>query len=134
MKKLIIYFLFVIMAVNLAGCGNLSAKNENVSISEESIDSREENSSEDENISEEDASDENVEESASEEETKETAGAASVTESSQEEKNTGNDENSKKVIVIDPGHASHSNLEKEEQSPDSGIMKIKDGEIGRAHV
>ena len=66
MKKLIIYFLFVIMAVNLAGCGNLSAKNENVSISEESIDSREENSSEDENISEEDASDENVEESASE--------------------------------------------------------------------
>lgn len=127
MKKLITYFLFVIMAVNLAGCGNLSAKNENVSISEESIDSREENSSEDENISEEDASDENVEESASEEETKETAEAASVPESSQEEKNTGNDENSKKVIVIDPGHASHSNLEKEEQSPGSGIMKIKDG-------
>ena len=41
--------------------------------------------------------------------------------------NEKNNENSKKIIVIDPGHASHSNLEKEEQSPGSGIMKIKDG-------
>lgn len=33
----------------------------------------------------------------------------------------------KKIVVIDPGHATHSNLEKERQSPDSDIMKIKDG-------
>lgn len=33
----------------------------------------------------------------------------------------------KKVIVIDPGHANHSNLEKEPLSPDSKEMKIKDG-------
>lgn len=44
-----------------------------------------------------------------------------------EASSTKNNENSKKVIVIDPGHASRSNLEKEEQSPNSGIMKIKDG-------
>jgi len=32
-----------------------------------------------------------------------------------------------KVIVIDPGHASRSNLDKEPQAPGSSIMKIKDG-------
>lgn len=32
-----------------------------------------------------------------------------------------------KIIVIDPGHANHSNLEKEKQAPDSNVMKIKDG-------
>lgn len=31
------------------------------------------------------------------------------------------------TIVLDPGHASNSNLEKEKQSPESNIMKIKDG-------
>lgn len=34
---------------------------------------------------------------------------------------------SKKTVVIDPGHGNHSNLEKEKQSPDSDILKIKDG-------
>ncbi|MBQ3420767.1 MAG: N-acetylmuramoyl-L-alanine amidase [Romboutsia sp.] len=34
---------------------------------------------------------------------------------------------SKKTIVIDPGHGNHSNLEKEKQSPDSDVLKIKDG-------
>lgn len=33
----------------------------------------------------------------------------------------------KKVIVIDPGHASKSNLDKEPIAPDSSEMKIKDG-------
>ena len=33
----------------------------------------------------------------------------------------------KKVVVIDPGHASSSNHEKEKVSPDSEVMKIKDG-------
>lgn len=32
-----------------------------------------------------------------------------------------------KVIVIDPGHGNHSNLEKEKNSPDSNVLKIKDG-------
>lgn len=48
--------------------------------------------------------------------------------------NTNNDANinnnvntEKKTIVIDPGHGGPSNLEKEQQSPDSNIMKIKDG-------
>lgn len=36
-------------------------------------------------------------------------------------------ENDKKVVVIDPGHGSHAVLDKEQQSPDSSIMKIKDG-------
>lgn len=33
----------------------------------------------------------------------------------------------KKTIVIDPGHGGGANLEKEKQSPDSNILKIKDG-------
>lgn len=33
----------------------------------------------------------------------------------------------KKVIVIDPGHANRSNLEKEPLAPGSSVMKIKDG-------
>jgi N-acetylmuramoyl-L-alanine amidase len=33
----------------------------------------------------------------------------------------------KKVIVIDPGHANRSNLEKEPNAPGSNLMKIKDG-------
>lgn len=41
------------------------------------------------------------------------------------EKVTFNSEN--RVIVIDPGHADHSNLEKEPISPGSSTMKIKDG-------
>ncbi|NMF07115.1 N-acetylmuramoyl-L-alanine amidase [Clostridium beijerinckii] len=32
----------------------------------------------------------------------------------------------KKVVVIDPGHSSKGNKEMEKQSPDSGVMKIKD--------
>lgn len=32
-----------------------------------------------------------------------------------------------KVIVIDPGHGNHSNLEQEKTSPDSNVLKIKDG-------
>lgn len=32
-----------------------------------------------------------------------------------------------KVIVIDPGHANHSNLEEEANAPGSTVMKIKDG-------
>jgi N-acetylmuramoyl-L-alanine amidase len=33
----------------------------------------------------------------------------------------------KKVVVIDPGHGDRSNLEKELVSPESNLMKIKDG-------
>ena len=35
--------------------------------------------------------------------------------------------NGKKTVVIDPGHGPGGNSEKEAQSPDSGVMKIKDG-------
>lgn len=35
--------------------------------------------------------------------------------------------NGKKTVVIDPGHGPGGNIEKEAQSPDSNIMKIKDG-------
>ena len=35
--------------------------------------------------------------------------------------------NIKKTVVIDPGHGPGGNSEKEAQSPDSSIMKIKDG-------
>lgn len=36
-------------------------------------------------------------------------------------------EPNKKTIVIDPGHASKANLEKEPSAPGSSVMKIKDG-------
>lgn len=127
MKKLIIYFLFLIISVNFTGCSSWSANNENTYTLEENTDSREENSSKEQNISEETVSGQNVEEYASDEDIMETAETVSAPEVSQGEENAGNNENSKKVIVIDPGHAAHSNLEKEEQSPGSGIMKIKDG-------
>ncbi|EET84582.1 cell wall hydrolase/autolysin [Clostridium carboxidivorans P7] len=48
-----------------------------------------------------------------------TKSSAPVTNSSPEVK--------KKIIVIDPGHADRSNLEKEPLSPGSSEMKIKDG-------
>lgn len=41
--------------------------------------------------------------------------------------NTVNNKESKKTIVIDPGHANRSNLEKEALAPGSSVMKIKDG-------
>ena len=37
-----------------------------------------------------------------------------------------NDNNEKIVVVIDPGHGGNGNSEKELQSPDSNILKIKD--------
>lgn len=46
---------------------------------------------------------------------------------SNQNQGTVNDGVAKKVVVIDPGHASSSNHEKEKVSPDSEVMKIKDG-------
>lgn len=43
------------------------------------------------------------------------------------EKNKASSNLSKKVIVIDPGHANRSNLEKEPKAPGSSELKIKDG-------
>lgn len=37
-----------------------------------------------------------------------------------------NDNNDKRIVVIDPGHGGNGNSEKELQSPDSNILKIKD--------
>lgn len=42
-------------------------------------------------------------------------------------KSATSDKKINKVIVIDPGHANRSNLEKEPQAPNSSVMKIKDG-------
>lgn len=126
MKKLSTYFLLIMMILNFAAC-NIMSSDEQSLMSEESTESAvdtvdekdksesadEENSDETEQVVQEDN-----------EKASETENAAKTIDNTV---NVKSDENSKKVIVIDPGHASHSNLEKEEQSPGSGIMKIKDG-------
>ena len=43
------------------------------------------------------------------------------------ETTTATEAKEKKVVVIDPGHANRSNLEKEPIAPNSSEMKIKDG-------
>ena len=50
-----------------------------------------------------------------------------IVEGNEEENVVEKPSNGKKTVVIDPGHGPGGNSEKEAQSPDSSIMKIKDG-------
>lgn len=63
-----------------------------------------------------------VENEKKEESTNNDTKEQSITNDSQNEKSHKN-----KIIVIDPGHGKGSNLEKEQISPESSEMKIKDG-------
>lgn len=121
MKRILVICLAGLFLINVSGC----SFNKTQSIETASSVCAEENDDED---TEDDVSD------ADEEESKETADetTSSVSDNNKdaETKRASVEEVkpvNKKTVVIDPGHGNHSNLEKEKQSPDSDIMKIKDG-------
>ncbi|MGN0145512.1 MAG: N-acetylmuramoyl-L-alanine amidase [Clostridium sp.] len=129
MRRLLSCIAAAAVSMTLAGCSS-SIKGDNTSDIEINTD---ENNYEDNMNSESEACETSNENSDSDEITNEEEtidsqeGDISGNENSNNSQEKKPDENSKKVIVIDPGHASRSNLEKEEQSPGTGIMKIKDG-------
>lgn len=130
MSKFIIKAVSILMIIGLfAGCSSQSQSNtgsdtdEAVSSQEESDKSKEADIESENNKTEE----ENSQQAVADTDNKAEENKEAAKEVNNQAASTKNNENSKKVIVIDPGHASCSNLEKEEQSPDSGIMKIKDG-------
>lgn len=128
MSKFVIKAVAIFMIMGLfTGCGSQvqpdSGSDTAVTVSsQEETDKSEDADSEDSKVEEENSSQAAESADNKSQENKEAATAVN-----NEAASTKNNENSKKVIVIDPGHASRSNLEKEEQSPNSGIMKIKDG-------
>ena len=121
MKKTAKYFLLIIISMNFIGCNKLDVKEDKLNI-EESTEVQESSIEEDDNGKEYD-----LEANYQVAQAQAYVNNDNDTEDSENKISQTSDENIKKVIVIDPGHASHSNLEKEEQSPGSGIMKIKDG-------
>lgn len=115
MKKILVMCLSGLILFNFTGCFNKNNSAENVS-----------------NITAQDGSSEEIDKNSSEEEQK-TESDYTVLDPKEDEQQ-GNKIDTievqpvdKKTVVIDPGHGNHSNLEKEKQSPDSDIMKIKDG-------
>lgn len=111
MKRIISYFMIMTMMIFcISGCGLLSNKTAQETMSNAST--------EDESESKE----ENKQENNITEDKSDKAAEDTYEESQQNVKSA-----EKKVVVIDPGHGNHSNHEKEKQSPDSDIMKIKDG-------
>ncbi|SFC51785.1 N-acetylmuramoyl-L-alanine amidase family protein [Clostridium uliginosum] len=103
MKKFLPWFLSLMILISLSGCFS--------NIKEESVKSEINNAQEEVNENQK------VEESTIEE-----SKSQDVTSKQEEISTTVN----KKIVVIDPGHSSNGNREKEQQSPDSNIMKIKD--------
>ena len=135
MKKIISIVLVFIIGMFLVGCGNGESnsiqltkdKKETKTIESKTVETKTpeiktietktiENDGE---VYKEKIEDENVEKSTTEGEV--------IVEGNEEEKIIGKPANGKKTVVIDPGHGPGGNSEKEAQSPDSGVMKIKDG-------
>ncbi|WP_294406327.1 N-acetylmuramoyl-L-alanine amidase [uncultured Clostridium sp.] len=130
MSKFIIKAVSILMIIGLvAGCGSQPQSNTG-SDAETTVSSQEEsNKSEEADIESENnkTEEEKSSQAAADTDDKAEENKEAAKEVNNQAASTKNNDNSKKVIVIDPGHASRSNLEKEEQSPNSGIMKIKDG-------
>lgn len=106
MNKFLSGFLVIVMSIFLVGCTSSSK--------EQSVKSEISNSQEiDNNTVEKDIDEKNTTEDSKEE----------VVPNDQTKKET---IVNKKIVVIDPGHSSNGNKEKEKESPDSEIMKIKD--------
>ena len=104
MKKILTWFLFIVIAVSLSACKPESKNEAQKNEVETSQEINEKNKDEKATI----------EESKKEEKSKE--------EIKVKEELVVN----KKIVVIDPGHSSNGNKEMEKQSPDADIMKIKD--------
>lgn len=118
MKKILIICLSGLLLLNVSGCFNKTQPVQTAG-SVSSAEDSEENLSDDTN-EEKSQTAENETSSSVSENNKDSENKRSTV---QEVKQPVN----KKTVVIDPGHGNHSNLEKEKQSPDSDIMKIKDG-------
>ncbi len=103
MKKILMWFLFIVMIVSLAGC-TTTRKEE----TPETIIDNNQEAEENTKVDEDKATETPVEEVKPTEKT--------------------NEENivNKKTVVIDPGHSSNGNKEMEKESPNSDVMKIKD--------
>ena len=131
MKKILSYIAVIAAMMNFAGCSNGNdAADSKCDVESNTVEDNYDNYT---NTESQD-SEENLEtdeENGQTEEKEETEESVENSDNNEEKKS---DEKSKKVIVIDPGHASRSNLEKEEQTPGSGIMKIKDGGGAQGNV
>lgn len=113
MKKFLSYFLFILMIASLSACTSINGKQ---SEENEVGNSQEINKN---NSVETDADEETT---IKEEEQEDKSKEESQFKNSVEEKPVVN----KKIVVIDPGHSSNGNKEMEEETPNSGKMKIKD--------
>lgn len=116
--KLYKYFIFIGIIFILIGCetkGNLKSQESNAIIK---VQVNENKSAGKELESTEHKPSENSKSSGSED--------ISASVPAPQVKNTDAEPN-RKVVVIDPGHGSRSNLEKEPNAPESNVMKIKDG-------
>ena len=119
MKRVLIYMISGLIGISLfTGCGNAGKTAEVAS----------QNFTEDNSSDEAEELEESNDEDEEEEETlEESAIENKLKEDKVREEESVQSPNVKKLVVIDPGHASSSNHEKEKVSPDSETMKIKDG-------
>ena len=133
MKKIVLTTLILTMSLFLFGCGDKDIqkiKNETKTIETKTIDTK---TVETETIEiktpESNTPETNTIETAKNNEKAEepTIEGEVIAEGNEEENVVEKPSNGKKTVVIDPGHGPGGNSEKEAQSPDSSIMKIKDG-------
>lgn len=129
MKKIVLTTLILTMSLFLVGCGNdiQKIKNETKTIETKTLETKTIESKTPENTTPETSTIETEtaenNEKAKEPKTEEEV----IAEGNEEENVVEKPSNGKKTVVIDPGHGPGGNSEKEAQSPDSSIMKIKDG-------
>ncbi|MDO5516282.1 MAG: N-acetylmuramoyl-L-alanine amidase [Clostridium sp.] len=133
MKKILVMCLSGLLLLNVSGCFNKTEPIQTTSsvAAEDSEENNEDNTADDEvNNYSDDSADKEVKPVENEK----TALASDKNKEAQNKDSENKSDNveqakpvNKKTVVIDPGHGNHSNLEKEQQSPDSDIMKIKDG-------
>ena len=127
MKKIILSILIFAMSLSLAGCG---AKDNKLSDGSNKISTKtteETKTAEETTTPETKTVEKNNEEESVPEENLENTNEDYNKESKEEEVSQEVPNKVKKTVVIDPGHGPGGNSEKEEQSPNTGIMKMKDG-------
>lgn len=109
MKKILTYFLFIVMIISLSGCAAIQKED----VKKNTIDEQEI----DKNTKVDVDKDKLIEDQAEEKKAKEVKA---------QDKTNEKPVVNKKIVVIDPGHSSNGNKGTEKQSPDSDVMKIKD--------
>lgn len=120
MKKILVICLCGLLLLNVSGCFNKTE-----AVQSETSDVQENIKDNDADISLDEDEDDNEEVPKDEDKTSSTESNEEI---QKENSQTAEKELvSSKTVVIDPGHGNHSNLEKEKQSPDNDILKIKDG-------